>query len=205
MADQNSAHVALPPMNLAEPEAAAALLAPQAPPGPQGIHPQGQPQGSLQPQVPVLFQDGAPATAGRGQPVINQILNPPQVAEHLPPGLPALAAAHLGGVPGTPGVIPTDATIRAPQGNIPNIRHTNFASLYHDTSKDPLRNRYEAVIDHFDAMAANPQTPEGLLELTLGNPSVPITFLCCAALPGTGRPKVYLLHMLSKFTPSLDG
>jgi hypothetical protein len=54
-------------------------------------------------------------------------------------------------------------------------------------------------------MAANPQMPKRLLELTLGNPSVPITFLCCAVLPGTGRPKVYLLHMLSKFTPSLDG
>jgi hypothetical protein len=122
-------------MNLTEPKAAAALLAPQAPPGPQGIHPQGQPQGNLQPQVPVLFPDGAPAIAGRGQPVINQVLNPPQVAEHLPPGLPALAAAQMGGAPGPPGVIPTAATIRAPQGNVPNIRHTNFASLYHDTRR----------------------------------------------------------------------
>jgi len=50
-------------------------------------------------------------------------------------------------------------------------------------------------------MAATPQTPEGLMDITLGNPSVLITFLCCASLPSIGRPRVYLLP---KYAPALD-
>jgi len=41
--------------------------------------------------------------------------------------------------------------------------------------------------------------------LILGNANIPSTFLCCATLHGTGRPRIYLLHVLSKFTPALDG
>jgi hypothetical protein len=61
------------------------------------------------------------------------------------------------------------------------------------------------VIQRYDAMADAPQTPEALLESALGNPSVPGTFLCCAALNGATKPRIYLLHVLSKYVPAMDG
>jgi hypothetical protein len=54
-------------------------------------------------------------------------------------------------------------------------------------------------------MADAPQTPEALLESALGNPSVPGTFLCCAALNGATKTRIYLLHVLSKYVPAMDG
>jgi len=87
----------------------------------------------------------------------------------------------------------------------PVMQHTSFATLFCDEARDPFRHSYAAIVERFNAMNARPLTGEALLESALGNPSVPNTFLCCSNLnTGTGY-RVYLLHSLSKYIPSLDG
>jgi hypothetical protein len=61
------------------------------------------------------------------------------------------------------------------------------------------------ILDRFNAAVPAPQAVETLMEAVLGNPSVPNTFLCLAALNGTACYRVYVLHTLSKYTPTLDG
>jgi len=51
---------------------------------------------------------------------------------------------------------------------------------------------------------ANALRAEVLMQMVLGNPSTPQTFLCCTALHNADS-KIYLLHALSRFTPVLDG
>jgi hypothetical protein len=116
-------------------------------------------------------------------------------------------AAHNGGVNGGPQPIAVAAAMPAwpPQVFPQVLRHTTFASLYHDENKDPLRSRAASVITRFDAMAAAPQTPEALLEASVGNPSIPGTFMCCAALQGNTKHRIYVLHGLSKYVPAMDG
>jgi hypothetical protein len=57
----------------------------------------------------------------------------------------------------------------------------------------------------FDAMAQEPAAAGNLLEAALGNTNSPSLFLCCASMHGGGRPRVYLLHTLSKYPTALDG
>ncbi len=70
--------------------------------------------------------------------------------------MPAMPHAVIGGgvPPGIlpPGALPTIAPLQAGQVLTPALRHTNFASYYHDTTKDPLQPRYATVIARFDAM-----------------------------------------------------
>jgi len=61
------------------------------------------------------------------------------------------------------------------------------------------------ILDRFNAAVPAPQAVETLMEAVLGNPSVPNTFLCLAALNGTACYRVDVLHTLSKYTPTLDG
>jgi hypothetical protein len=121
--------------------------------------------------------------AGAALPIAGQMAN-----LNLPPN-PTVAAA-------LPPVAP---------GMQPALRHKTFATLYHDETKDPLRSRAAAVIQRYDVTADTPQTPEALLESAIGNPSVPGTFLCCAVLNGASKPRIYLLHVLSKYVPAMDG
>jgi len=87
----------------------------------------------------------------------------------------------------------------------PTVRHNTFAVLYGNATNDPLRQNYGLVIKCFDAMSNAPQPAETLLNIALGNPSVPNAYLCCASLHGFGNPKVYLLHAPSRYTPAMDG
>jgi len=89
--------------------------------------------------------------------------------------------------------------------SIPLTRHMTFSSFYQDEHKDPMRDRYATIMARFDAMAHTPLTAEAVLETALGNPSVPETFLCCASLHGAARPRIYLLHMMSKYVPAFNG
>jgi len=83
-------------------------------------------------------------------------------------------------------------------------RPTTFSQLYADPSKDPLRDRYPAVIARFDTTADPPEDPEEVLLAALSNTTLPNTYLCCAAL-APGRPKVYVVHKLSKYPRAFDG
>jgi hypothetical protein len=83
--------------------------------------------------------------------------------------------------------------------------HTSFADLYHDEVQDPMRLRHTSIVARFDAMAQDPAAAENLLEAALGNTNIPSVFLCCASLHGNGRPRIYLLHTLSKYPTALDG
>ncbi len=47
------------------------------------------------------------------------------------------------------------------------------------------------------------QDDDLLLQVSLGNPNVSNAFLCCATLSSV--PRIYAVHMPSKFIPSLDG
>jgi hypothetical protein len=84
-------------------------------------------------------------------------------------------------------------------------RYDAFTTLYHDGTKDPLLDRAAAVTARFDAMATAPQDADTLLEMTIGNPSIPRTFLCCASLHAKAKYRVYLIHALSKYVPAMDG
>ncbi len=89
---------------------------------------------------------------------------------------------------------------------IPQVmKHTSFTTLYHDGTKDPMQDRAAAIVARFDAMADPPQDADALLETAVGNPSILSTYLCCAALNGNARPRVYVLHVLSKYLPAMDG
>jgi hypothetical protein len=83
------------------------------------------------------------------------------------------------------------------------VRHRTFASFYADETKDPFRLRVPSVLRRFDAAGDEAQDADSLLQGVLGNSAAPNAFLCCASLAGT--PKVYVLHMPSKFVPALDG
>jgi hypothetical protein len=85
------------------------------------------------------------------------------------------------------------------------MRHTTLASFYQDKTMDPLCKRYVTVITQFDTMVDTPQTAAALLDMAVGNPSIPSTFLCCAAIHGNKRHRIYLLHTPSKYTPWMDG
>jgi hypothetical protein len=83
------------------------------------------------------------------------------------------------------------------------VRHSSFTSFFNDQSKDPFRAAYAAILCRFDVTGPDTQDAATLLQIGLGNPSVPIAYLCCASLQGSTR--VYVIHMLSKYTPALDG
>jgi hypothetical protein len=68
-----------------------------------------------------------------------------------------------------------------------------------------MRMHHASIVACFDAMAQEPAAAEDLLEAALGNTNIPSVFLCCASLHGGERPRVYLLHTLSKYPTSLDG
>lgn len=83
------------------------------------------------------------------------------------------------------------------------VRHKTFAGYYADESQDPSRDRYALILRRFDAIGNEAQDADTLLQVTLGNPNVPIAFLCCATL--STAPRIYVIHMPSKFSPSIDG
>jgi hypothetical protein len=68
-----------------------------------------------------------------------------------------------------------------------------------------MRDKAAAVIVRFDAMAATPQDPDTLLNMAVGNPSIPSTYLCCASLHANAKHRVYIVHVLSKYIPVIDG
>jgi hypothetical protein len=117
--------------------------------------------------------------------------------------------------PGTAAQVPIAQDLHCGAGNaVPAMpqdlpcqvmRHRNFASLYHDEARDPMRQRYPAILQRFDAMNNAPIAGDSLFEMILGNPSIPNTFLCCALLNGQTRPRVYVIHTISKYVPSIDG
>jgi len=103
-----------------------------------------------------------------------------------------------------------------PQANVPQIplpigplgqraRHTSYSSLFNDETRDPMRNNAGTVSAHFDPMNNDPVVAEALLDMAVGNPNLPNAYLCCTTLHGNGRPRVYILHSMSKYTPSMDG
>jgi hypothetical protein len=70
--------------------------------------------------------------------------------------------------------------------------------------KDPLRASYAtSVLLHYDTSGPDKQDATTLLQMTIGNPTVPTAYLCCTSL--NGSPHIDVLYMPSKYTPALDG
>jgi len=103
---------------------------------------------------------------------------------------------------------PPQALHMVPQGVTPcsgGLSHTSFSTYFYDETKDVLRQRYSMVLERFDPISDAPQGVEVLLEAAIGNPNTPCTYLCVAALHGNARYRVYILHTISKYSPSIDG
>jgi hypothetical protein len=122
--------------------------------------------------------------------------------DNIPTVPPAMPPAQQGNLP--PLINHPPFNFQAPQQMlIPALQHSTFASFFQDDSKDPFRTRYAAVLSCFDPMTNNPQSSDSLLDIAVGNPSVPSTYMCCASIHGT-RPRIYVLHTHSKYVPSFD-
>jgi hypothetical protein len=119
-----------------------------------------------------------------------------------PPPINPDALAAPGVQPGVANPLP-QMQIPVPPVAAAAVRHRTFASYYMDESKDPVRLRYASILHRFDAVGDKAQDADALLQGVLGNPTIPNSFLCCAVL--SGSPKIYVIHMLSKFTPVIDG
>jgi len=119
---------------------------------------------------------------------------------HQPPGV---------ALPQLPNVVGAGPIPPYPVGAMPPLpavlRHVSYSTLYSDAERDPFRHSYGAILNRFDAMVEEPVAAETLLEMTLGNPTVPLTFLCCSAVHNPNTYKIYLVHTLSKYVPALDG
>jgi len=150
-------------------------MADQTQPAMISLNAQGQVAQPAQVQGPVALQ--APAAQGGAQ-APNQVLQ----------GIPQVAAAAAGGLPAMPAT----------------VRHGTFGSLYNDPTCDPLWNSAATILQRFDPMRAEPLTGDALKESISGDPSRPSAFLCCTALYG-GTHRVYIVHMLSRYPPGIDG
>jgi hypothetical protein len=138
-------------------------------------------------------------------PVIPQGITPAQVQAQVPNVIGNNQAPVLQGGGGAPQVPPAMAAATEGQVLPPVMQHSSFATLFCDEARDPFRYSHAAIVGRLNAMNALPLTGETLLESALGNPSVPNTYLCCSNLNTGMGYKVYLLHLLSKYIPSLDG
>jgi hypothetical protein len=72
-----------------------------------------------------------------------------------------------------------------------------------EVSKEPFSANHGEVLSRFDATGNSSQTGEVLLRTTLGNPFIPTAYLCWATLNNAQQPRVYVIHLVSKFHPSL--
>jgi hypothetical protein len=158
---------------------------PSQPPGAEdGVppHPQGTAYG-----LPILQPQEIGHVQPRTPPVGNILPHLPLPRQRQPIQGPQLPLA-----PFAPNV----------QGTAP-ISHTTFAAFFSDETRDPMRRSYEAITARFDAMNAAPQNANMLLDMAVGNPNVPSTFLCCATLHA--QPRIFLIHSLSRYVPAMDG
>jgi hypothetical protein len=85
------------------------------------------------------------------------------------------------------------------------VHYHTFAGIYADEEKDPLRNRYEAVLQRFDAGAPQAQIGADLLQSIIENTTIPNAFLCCATLHEGAPARVYVVHALSRYPQAPDG
>lgn len=121
------------------------------------------------------------------------------MADHQPPAINLGAqAAPLRHAPVPQAQIPPAAVpVTLP------LRHRTFTNFYSDPSKDPFRDRYSSILRRFDAIGPDSQDADTLLQVVLGNTNTAHAFLCCATLAGS--PRIYIIHMPTKYIPCLDG
>ena len=84
-------------------------------------------------------------------------------------------------------------------------QYRSFAGLYSDEARDPLRAKYTAVMQRFDAEDPQAQAGATLLQSVVDNSFTPNAFLCCAALHTGAAARVYLIHALTKYPQAPDG
>lgn len=82
-------------------------------------------------------------------------------------------------------------------------RHSTFAELYGDATKDPCAGQYAPIMSRFDPMHANAVQGNVLMDQALGASAVPQAYLCCSSSRRGTR--IHCVHMPSRFTGSLDG
>jgi hypothetical protein len=81
--------------------------------------------------------------------------------------------------------------------------HSSFTSLFQDEMQDPFQASWAQVLRRFDDAATD---ANAIMAPALGNVNASSAYLCCATLYPNGRPKVYVLHTLSRYPPTaLDG
>jgi len=85
------------------------------------------------------------------------------------------------------------------------VNPRTFAGSYADEERDPLRTRYAAVLQRFDAGAPQAQLGANLLQSILENTTIPNAFLCCAALHEGAPARIYLVPALSRHPQAPDG
>lgn len=119
-----------------------------------------------------------------------------------------MAGMNPPAIPQQPGQAPPIIP-QPPQGPAPGILtaqalpHNSFASYYSDETKDPFHVSYGAILHRFDVSGPEAIDAATLQQMALGKSTVPNAYPCCASLNGT--PRIYILHMPSKYIPALDG
>jgi hypothetical protein len=148
------------------------------------------------PQVPDLIRPLGPVAAAQGQ-------EPQAEVAPRPQGVPQRSAQPAAVEPGAANALAPIMPALAGQGQGTPVRHATFSSFYADGTCDPLRESAAAVFARIDPMSAAPIAAQELLDSISGDPTRPSAYLCCASLHGASR--VYVVHMLSKFLPAMDG
>jgi hypothetical protein len=82
-------------------------------------------------------------------------------------------------------------------------RHTTYASYYSDATLDPYQGNYARLFNRLDPEVNNVVSHVILLEQAVAPSPHSLAYLCCT-MQGT-QVIVYCLHLLSRYTGSLDG
>jgi hypothetical protein len=153
----------------------------------------------IRPLGPVAVAQAQEPQAGVApRPQDSPARNAPRVG--VQPQIPAQPAAAEPGAANPPALI---MPALAGQGQGTPVRHATFASFYAEGTCDTLRESAAAIFARIDPMSAAPIAAQELLDSVSGDPTRPVAYLCCASLHGA--PRLYVVHMLSKFLPAIDG
>jgi hypothetical protein len=88
----------------------------------------------------------------------------------------------------------------------PVRRFTTFNQLYSDETRDPCHINYGRIMTRFDADSPTPTDSNTLWNQVIGVGGSQLqAYLCCRTGIGGRGPRIYCLHLPTKFIPALDG
>jgi hypothetical protein len=128
-----------------------------------------------------------------GPTLVQAVMQPPQF---LPLGDPTIAQAAM------PGIVGTNRQSASVAPLAPKYRW--FQEFYADETKDPCQGSYQRVMQRFDYEHAQAADPATLFEQAVSsNGLAHQAYFCCAS---TRRgPRIYCIHMPSRFASAVDG